>query len=128
MKKISLILFIFTYSLNVYCQEKKLLLRFNEFAKSELDLKNERYIEKGKTKSLGTILVYSKKVIFHDEEKQSFETFEIGEIRKDGNRQLYISKDKNYVFALPDSKRYFTKIGKKDRYIYRVINYKFAEE
>ena len=97
MKKLSLILFVSTFTLNVYSQEKKLLLRFNEFSKSELDIKNKKYVEKEKTKSLGTILVYSKKVIVHNEEKQSFETFEIKETRKEEKRKLFISKKRTLV-------------------------------
>jgi len=128
MKKLGLILFVSTFTLNVCSQEKKLLLRFNEFSKSELGIKNKKYIEKGKTKSLGTIQVYSKKVMIHNEEKQSFETFEIKEIRKEGERKLFISKNKDYVFALSENKRFFTKIGKKERIIYNIINFKYAEE
>ena len=129
MKKISLIFFLLTLTItSAFSQEKKLLLRFDEFSKSELDIENKKYIEKGKTKSLGTILVYSKKVMFYDEERKTFETYEINEIRKDGNRKLLISKEKDFVFALPENKRYFTQIGKKERYIYRIINYKYAEE
>jgi len=133
MKKLNLTFFLLTLiSLNTFSQEKKLLLRFDEISKSELDIKNNRYIEKGKTKSLGTILVYSKQVMFYDEENEIFETYEIGEIRQgdNGKRTFYISKSQkqSYIFALTKDKRYFTQIGKKNRFIYRIINSKYVEE
>ncbi|MDY7396109.1 hypothetical protein UMM65_12735 [Aureibaculum sp. 2210JD6-5] len=133
MIKLSLVFLLLTlFSLKIFSQEKKLLLRYDEISKSELDIKNQKYIKKGKTKSLGTILVYSKKVIFYGEENETFETYDINEISEENNgeRTLYISKSgkKYYVFALTKDKTYFSQIGKKDRFIYRIINYKSAEE
>jgi len=133
MKKLSLVFFLLTLiSLNTFSQEKKLILRFDEISKSELDTKNNKYIEKGKTKSLGTILVYSKQVMFYDEENDTFKKYEIGEVTEgdNGKRTFYISKSEKttHIFALTKDKRYFTQIGKKNRFIYRIINYKYAEE
>ena len=133
MKKFRLIFFLLSLiCLNTFSQEKKILLRFDEISKSELDVKNNRYIERGKTKSLGTILVYSKQVVFYDEEKETFRTYEIGEVTEgdNGKRTFYISKSKeqSYIFALTKDNRYFTQIGKKNRFIYRIIDSKYAEE
>ncbi len=131
MKKLSLIFFLLTLTtINIFSQEKKLLLRYDEISKSVGELEKGKWIEKGKTKTLGTILVYSKKVMFYDEEKKTFETFEINEVVKERGKEFLVSKteNKSYVFNLTKDKKYFTQVGKKDRFVYRIINYKYAEE
>lgn len=131
MKKLSLILLFFTLtSLSTFSQEKKLLLRYDEVWKSELDIQNERYIEKGKTKTLGTILVYSKLVMIYSEKEDTYKSYKIDEVKKDGDRELLISKTgkESFVFALTKDRTYFTQIGKKERFIYRIIDHKYAEE
>lgn len=127
MKKLIIIFFLFNLT-QAFAQEKKLLLRYTEITTSELDLKSEKFIEKSKKSVLGTILVYSKSVIVYDEKSGEHETYKIDEVQKGKARTLYIATDKKWIFALTNDKKYFTQIGKKERLIYQISQYKYAEE
>lgn len=127
MRKIVLICLLFSLA-STLGQEKKLLLRFDQIAKSQLDSEEKTYIDKEKTELTGTILIYSKSVVLYEEKTKKTQTFEIGEVRKQDDRTLYFTKDRLFAFALTDKKTYVTKISRKDRLVYRIIDHKYVED
>lgn len=119
-------------SIVAFSQEKKLLLRFNEISESEINSENNKYNEKGITKNLGTILIYSKTVMIYNEQNKNVENYEITKIEEEestGRKFYYSETGKNsYIFALTKEKTYLTSIGRKKRLIYSIIDYKYVNE